>query len=214
MPWFQNRSRSSKIWPAFGRERKLRLFEHAFQLLTDSGYTAIGLDHFARPDDELTVALNNRMLHRNFQGYCTRETTGQVYAFGTSAISQLNNAYYQNTKDAGRYTSKIMNGNNVVEKVYRVSENERILREVINEVMCNRILPWQTIAARTGKSVQEIRSLTAISDAKLEAFKADGLIRVGENIEVTDKGRFFIRNIASAFDPLVQNTDKKFSKSI
>jgi oxygen-independent coproporphyrinogen-3 oxidase len=167
VPWFKKSQQKLEEYGLPSAEEKLRLFEHAFQLLTDSGYTAIGLDHFARPDDELTVALNNRMLHRNFQGYCTRETTGQVYAFGTSAISQLDNAYYQNTKDADQYTSKIMNGTNVVEKVYRVSENERVLREVINEVMCNRILPWQAIAARTGKSVQEIRSLTAISDAKL-----------------------------------------------
>lgn len=214
VPWFKKSQQKLEAHGLPSAEKKLRLFEHAFQMLTGSGYTAIGLDHFARPDDELAVALNNKMLHRNFQGYCTRETTGQVYAFGTSAISQLDNAYYQNTKDVDSYISKVMAGERVVEKVYMVSEEEQVLREVINEVMCNRILPWQTIAERTNKTAGEVRALTAINEEKLEEFKNDGLITIGKDIEVTDKGRFFIRNIASAFDPLVQNTDKKFSKSI
>ncbi|MGM0566574.1 MAG: oxygen-independent coproporphyrinogen III oxidase [Bacteroidota bacterium] len=215
VPWFKKAQKKLEEHGLPEAEQKLRLFELAYQMLTEAGYIPIGLDHFAKPDDELAIALKNKKLHRNFQGYCTRETTGQVYAFGTSAISQLDRAYYQNTKDVDKYTSKIHEGESVVEKVYRISDQEAALREVINEVMCNRQLPWNEIGRRVGMPEKEIRKMTAITPEKLLEFEQDELIKNNpEKLEVTDKGRFFIRNIAAAFDPLVQQTDKKFSKSI
>jgi oxygen-independent coproporphyrinogen-3 oxidase len=215
VPWFKKSQQKLEEHGLPSAEKKLRLFEGAFEELTAAGYEAIGLDHFAKPDDELTVALNNKKLHRNFQGYCTRETTGQVYAFGTSAISQLDDAYIQNTKDVKEYVGKMNQNSFAHEKVYLVTEEEQVLREVINEIMCNRVLPWKTIESRTGKPADEIKKLTAINDQKLQQFLNDGLISLdGDHLTVTDKGRFFIRNIAAAYDPLVENTDKKFSKSI
>lgn len=215
VPWFKTSQQQLEKHGLPSAEKKLRLFEGAFEELTNAGYEAIGLDHFAKPDDELTVALNNKKLHRNFQGYCTRETTGQVYAFGTSAISQLDDAYIQNTKGVKEYVSKMNQNNFAHDKVYLVTEEEQVLREVINEIMCNRVLPWKTIESRTGKPSDEIKKLTAINDEKLQQFLDDGLVFLdGDHLTVTSKGRFFIRNIAAAYDPLVENTDKKFSKSI
>ena len=215
VPWFKKAQKKLEEHGLPEAEQKLRLFELAYQLLTEAGYVPIGLDHFAKPEDELAVALKNKKLHRNFQGYCTRETTGQVYAFGTSAISQLDKAYFQNTKDVDKYVSKMRDGHNIVEKVYRVSDKESVLREVINEIMCNRQLPWNQIAERTGMPEEQIREISAITSEKIRQFEQDGLIEnSSKKIEVTDKGRFFIRNIAAAFDPLVQQSDKKFSKSI
>ena len=77
---------------------KLKMFEEASKLLQAEGYCAIGMDHFVLPDDDLNVALQHQTLHRNFQGYCPRRITAQVYAFGVSGISQLDEAYAQNTK--------------------------------------------------------------------------------------------------------------------
>ena len=83
--------------------------------------TAFGLDHFVRKDDELYTALLNGQLHRNFQGYCTRRTTGQVYAFGVTGISQLGTAYAQNTKDIMEYIEKVEAGILPVAKGYLLS---------------------------------------------------------------------------------------------
>jgi oxygen-independent coproporphyrinogen III oxidase len=105
-----NIKKSQKILEKAGLvapNEKLMMFEMTYQLMKDAGYVPIGLDHFAKEEDELAVAMNNRSLHRNFQGYCTRETTGQVYAFGTTGISQLENSYAQNAKSVGQYTDLI-----------------------------------------------------------------------------------------------------------
>ena len=83
------------------------MIEMAQQMLTKKGYLKIAMDHFAVPSDELADAANNGELHRNFQGYCTRRTTGQVYAFGASGISQLGQSYAQNAKDVNTYIQKI-----------------------------------------------------------------------------------------------------------
>ena len=79
---------------------KALMYEIAYEKLLKAGYVSIGMDHYSKPEDEFAIALNNKQLHRNFQGYCTRETTGQVYAFGASSISQLDSAYIQNIKNA------------------------------------------------------------------------------------------------------------------
>ena len=74
--------------------------ENSYNQLIKAGYVSIGMDHYSKPNDEFALALNRKKLHRNFQGYCTLETTGQVYGFGASSISQLDSAYSQNIKNA------------------------------------------------------------------------------------------------------------------
>jgi oxygen-independent coproporphyrinogen III oxidase len=98
VPWIKKAQKILEIRGLPEADEKLEMFEAGYDILTGNGYTPIGLDHFARENDELTIALRNRKLHRNFQGYCTRETTGQVYAFGATGISQLESVYAQNEK--------------------------------------------------------------------------------------------------------------------
>lgn len=215
VPWFKKAQQKLEKHGLPSADEKLRLFENAFSIMTENGYVPIGLDHFAKEDDELSVALKNNRLHRNFQGYATRETTGQVYAFGTSAISQLDSAYVQNTKDVNTYIEKMNQSEWAAEKVYEVSKKEKVLREVINDIMCNRRLSWSEIAERMNIPADEVQSFTAETNEDLEGFERDALIERNEDgLIVTDRGRFFIRNVAAAFDPLVKETDKKFSKSI
>jgi len=215
VPWFKKAQRKLEEHGLPSADEKLRLFENAFSIMTEHGYVPIGLDHFAKKDDELSVALKNNRLHRNFQGYATRETTGQVYAFGTSAISQLDSAYIQNTKDVNTYIEKMNQKEWAAEKIYEVSKKEKILREIINDIMCNRRLAWSEIAERMSIAADEVQSVTAETKEDLEGFESDELIESNEDgLIVTDRGRFFIRNVAAAFDPLVKETDKKFSKSI
>lgn len=215
VPWVKPAQRVLEKYGLPDADAKLSLFENAKEQLEESGYRAIGLDHFARPDDELFLALSKRNLHRNFQGYCTRETTGQVYAAGISSISQLFRGYLQNTKSVKNYIENLESGKTPVDKVYRLTEEELAIREVINELMCNLVLDWDKISDKTGLSPAELQNLTNADENILRTFSEDGLlIKNKDNIEVTEVGKFFIRNIAAAFDPIIKNTDKKFSKSI
>ena len=99
VPWLKKRQLILEKAGLPTAEEKGRMFEEAAKLLLEAGYVRVGMDHFVRPDDELYTALQEGLLHRNFQGYCTRRTTAQVYALGVTGITQLDTAYAQNTKD-------------------------------------------------------------------------------------------------------------------
>lgn len=196
-------------------EEKMKMFENASDLLLKSGYHAIGFDHFALENDELTQAYKNKSLHRNFQGYCTRRTTGQVYALGVTSISQLNTVYAQNTKSIDEYISKAGEGEIPTIKGYRLNEDQIIIREVITELMCNEQVVWEEVGNRFGKTGNEIRNTINYDSEKLNEFEADGIINVADDkIEVTKAGLILIRNVAASFDPLLISTNKTFSKSV
>lgn len=194
---------------------KKNLYETAQKLLLEADYRQIGLDHFVKADDELFHAAQSRTLHRNFQGYCTRRTTGQVYAFGVTAISQLADAYAQNTKDIAEYVAVAAQGKIPVKKGYALSPDEQIAREAITDLMCNEQIDWQQLSDRMQLSVSALKSATAYSDARMREFADDGIIRFNDNkIEMCEKGSPFVRNVAASLDKLLIHTDKMFSKPI
>lgn len=196
-------------------ELKNNLYHAAQKLLLERGYKQIGLDHFIREEDELYKAFLTRTLHRNFQGYCTRRTTGQVYAFGVTAISQLAGAYAQNTRSIEEYIETVNSGHIPVMRGYTLNEEEQITREVITDLMCNEQIDWQQIASRLQRSAGEIKSATAYSETKMKALEEDGIIHYDEEkIVMREKGSPFIRNVAASLDKLLMNTDKTFSKTI
>ncbi|MFW5830649.1 MAG: oxygen-independent coproporphyrinogen III oxidase [Prolixibacteraceae bacterium] len=215
VPWIK---KAQKILEKKGlpeADEKLAMFEAGYNILTDAGYKPIGLDHFARQEDELSIALENKTLHRNFQGYCTRETTGQVYAFGATGISQLESAYAQNEKETDKYIDKINSGIFTVVKGYSLSKNEQIIKHVINEIMCNHFVSWPNTAQKFNVSAEEVRNAITFDHDIIQLFVSDGLIKfTPDEIRVTDMGRFFVRNIAGSFDPNLKTTTKKFSKSL
>ena len=213
-----NIKKSQKILEKAGLvppSEKLHIFENTYQMMKQAGYVPIGMDHFARKDDELTLALENRSLHRNFQGYCTRETTGQVYALGTTGISQLEDGYAQNAKTVGRYTELIKQNRFTTEKGYTLTWEQKIIRHVITEVMCNQYVSWQETAGIFGTSSETVKELISFDEQTLDGFRSDNLLSFGDNeVWITELGRFFIRNIASAFDPGLNKTGKTFSKAL
>ena len=117
VPWIKKQQKSLEKYGLPTAKEKIELFESAYNMLSEHKYEIIGLDHFAKPDDDLSIALKIKKLHRNFQGYCTLETTGQVYALGVSGISQMENSYLQNTKDIKKYEAAINRGEFPVEKL-------------------------------------------------------------------------------------------------
>jgi oxygen-independent coproporphyrinogen-3 oxidase len=196
-------------------ETKNRIYETAKRLLMDTGYKAVGLDHFVLPEDELYKALESKSLHRNFQGYCTRRTTGQVYAFGITGISQLSSAYSQNTKDLDTYIAQVNEGNLPVAKGYILNKNEQITREVISELMCNYTVKWNRIAERMNIPVESVKDALNYNELALADFAKDGIIEFDEgHITVLPEAAPFVRNVAASLDKLMLNSEKKYSKSI
>ena len=195
-------------------EKKL-MYEVAAQVLLSAGYKPIGLDHFVLPDDELATALDKGQLHRNFQGYCTRRTTAQVYAFGVTAISQLDDGYAQNGRDIAEYIDTINSGRLYIQRGYRLTEQEKMVREVIETLMCNYSLRWSDVASRMGVSVDEIRKACQYDETVIGQMATDGLIIFdADQIIMNSDGRPFVRSVAAALDPLMKNTDKHFSRPI
>ncbi len=215
VPWLKKQQKGLEKFGLPGAEEKIALFEKAYDILTAATYKPIGLDHFAKPHDELSIALKNKRLHRNFQGYCTLETTGQVYALGVSGISQLASAYLQNTKSITKYMKAIDNGVFPIEKFYFVNDDEKLIREIIEQIMCNMYVDFKNLAIQTNRSIDEIYAVTQVDFNVLKDFEQEGLLTfVNDILELTRTGQFFLRNIAAAFDPNMKNNRKSFSKAI
>ena len=214
-PWIFKRQMILEKAGLPSTEEKALMFQKAKDVLHEAGYHSIGLDHFVLPNDELLEALRSHRLHRNFQGYCTRRTTGQVYAFGVTGISQLEGAYAQNTKSIDKYISEISAGTLPIRKGYQLTPNERIAREVIERLMCNYHLDWTHLAEDLSVSVSEVKGAINFDLERLKEMERDGILRLTENtLEMTGEGNPFVRTVAATLDPMMVATDKKFSKPI
>jgi oxygen-independent coproporphyrinogen III oxidase len=213
VPWVKPAQKilEQKILPA--PEVKLELLKMVIERLTDANrYVYIGMDHFARPSDELVTAQRNKTLQRNFQGYSTRGNA-DIYAFGMSSISQIPDAYWQNEKDLAKYYAALDAGTIPLSRGYVVTDEDKARRETIMRVMCDLSLDYAAMSQRLGMDFaahfeREIESLAA--------FEADGLVRLEPGgLEVTDTGRLFIRNIAMSFDnTLAPAGERKHSRTI
>jgi oxygen-independent coproporphyrinogen III oxidase len=213
VPWIKPAQKilEQKVLPT--PEVKLQLLKMVIERLTENNrYTYIGMDHFARPTDELVRAQRNKTLQRNFQGYSTRGNA-DIYAFGMSAISQIPDVYWQNEKDLPAYYAALDAGNTPFPRSYILTDDDKITRETIMRVMCDLSLDFAAMSQKLGVNFEEY---FANELASLAPFEADGLVRRSpRGIEITDTGRLFIRNIAMSFDStLAPPSDRKFSRTI
>jgi oxygen-independent coproporphyrinogen-3 oxidase len=213
VPWVKPAQKilEQKILPA--PETKLQLLKNVIERLTENNrYVYIGMDHFARPNDELVSAQRNKTLQRNFQGYSTRGNA-DIYAFGMSSISQIPDAYWQNEKELPQYYAAVDAGKVPLTRGYVVSEEDKIRRDTIMRVMCDLSLDYAAMSKRLGINFAEYFAREIES---LAGFEADGLVkRNAGGLEVTDAGRLFIRNIAMCFDnTLAPAGERRHSKTI
>lgn len=214
-PWIFKRQQILDKIGLPSSEEKSKMFQCAEEAIHEAGYISVGMDHFVLPSDELAEALRQHLLHRNFQGYCTRRTTAQVYAFGVTGISQLESAYAQNTKDIDEYIADIKAGRLATAKGYLLSPNERVAREVIETLMCNYHINWDNLGERLHLSVADIRKAIHWDEQQLSMMEHDGIIRMDDHeLSMHAQGSPFVRNVAAALDPLMVNTTRKFSKPI
>jgi oxygen-independent coproporphyrinogen-3 oxidase len=213
VPWIKPAQKilEDKILPT--PESKLEVLKLVIERLTaDDQYVYIGMDHFAKPNDELTIAQKNKQLQRNFQGYSTRAGS-DIYAFGMSGVSQVPEAYWQNEKELPKYQTAVDAGNVPLHKAYIVSDEDKIRRETIMRTMCDLSLDFAAMSQKLGLNFEQH---FAKELALLAPFEADGLVkRNASGLAVTDFGRLFIRNIAMCFDnTLAPANERRHSKTI
>lgn len=192
---------------------KLNILQMCVERLADAGYVFIGMDHFARPDDELAIALNNDTLQRNFQGYSTFADT-HMLAFGVSSIGFVGNSYYQSAKDLDSYYNFINNNQLPILRGMMLDQDDIIRRDIIQQIMCQFKLDFNQIANKYQLNfaeyfAAELADLPALVELGLITLNTTGLV-------VSNKGRFLIRNIAVVFDKYLRQKqdNKRYSKVI
>ena len=192
-------------------ETKLALLKLVIETLTGAGYDFIGMDHFAKPGDELVKALATRTLQRNFQGYSTRGGT-EIRGFGVSSISQTARTYRQNHKTLEKYYESLAAGRLPVERGIELTDEDLLRRHVIMRLMCDFALDFTSVGEQFGI---DFPAHFAGSLACLDEFVADGLVEIGpKGLRVTEAGRLFIRNIAMCFDAYAAPGEGRHSKTI
>ncbi|QBZ82502.1 Oxygen-independent coproporphyrinogen III oxidase [Hydrogenovibrio crunogenus] len=193
-------------------DEKLAILHATTNRLLEAGYVYIGMDHFAKPDDELAIAQRNETLYRNFQGYSTHAECDLI-GMGATSISLINNTYAQNYKSLNDYYQAIDAGHLAVFRGVELTEDDELRRDVITRLISHFHLNFNSIEAQWGIVFkeyfeQEMNALAPMIE--------DGLVELSDSdLYVTAAGRLLIRNICMAFDAyLKQGTQNRFSKVI
>jgi oxygen-independent coproporphyrinogen III oxidase len=180
---------------------KFEIFRTGLLKFIEAGYLYIGMDHFAKPGDELAISQQNRTLHRNFQGYTTK-AGADLYGMGITAISGIQRAYAQNYRDIPSWQKAVAERGLATMRGYHLSDEDLLRRAVISRLLCHTVIVKDEISREFGIDfddyfADELRSF--------EPFREDGLVLL-ENGEIcaTWLGRIFIRNLAMVFDPYLE----------
>jgi oxygen-independent coproporphyrinogen-3 oxidase len=194
-------------------QEKMGIMFDAIRRLTDAGYQYIGMDHFAKRDDDLARAQNQGRLHRNFQGYSTRPDCDLI-GLGVSAISKIGPTYSQNVRELEEYYDRIDNGLLPTARGILLDRDDLLRRAVIMSLMCNFVVSKEAIEAAHLIEFDEYfkRELAALAQ-----FVDEGLVELSaDRIGVTPKGRLLIRAIAMTFDRYLQHDERvrRYSKIV
>jgi oxygen-independent coproporphyrinogen-3 oxidase len=194
-------------------EQKLAILQQSIERLTGAGYVYIGMDHFAKPDDELSIAQQQGKLYRNFQGYATHADCDLV-GLGITSIGTLDNSFSQNVKTLDEYQQRISQNQLAIYRGVIIDQDDLIRRDVIMQLICQFNLKFADIEAKHGIQFSEY---FADELQRLRSLHDDGLLELNQQgIRVSDKGRLLIRNICMQFDRYLQTaqTEQRFSKAI
>jgi len=211
VPWMKRHQAllpEDKLPGAVERYAQLKAVHHA--LTQEGGYVPIGLDHYALPSDGMAVAAASRKLKRSFQGYTT-DAAPALIGFGASSIGSLPQGYVQNAPAAAAYLKEIEAGRLATVRGVALGEDDRLRRAVIERVMCELEVDLDLAADEYGADPEPLKAIAA---AELPRFAADRLADWdGRRIAVTEKGRPFVRSIASIFDAYLDRADQELRHS-
>lgn len=190
---------------------KLEILQMVGKKLSDAGYVYIGMDHFARPDDELAIAQREGKLYRNFQGYSTHSDCDLV-GLGATSIGRVGDAYVQNFKELDEYNSCISAGKLPVFRGVDLDEDDKLRREVITQLICHFELRFNQIETKFNINFAEY---FAEELNNLHIMQTDGLLDLSSTgIQVLPAGRLLIRNICMVFDKYLARKQQQFSRVI
>ncbi len=215
VPWLKKHQNVIQIEDLPSPDERLQIMRMTIEKLIGAGYEYIGLDHFAKPTDELAIAQNDNTLYRNFQGYSTK-AGADVYAFGVSAISQFQNIYAQNVKNLKDYYARVDEGIAATAVGYRMTTDDHIRKETIMQLMCHLEIDKRDIERKFGINFE---TYFAADTPKLVPFIADELLENNsERIYIKGAGKLIIRNVAMCFDAHLAEMTKAnkpvFSKTV
>ena len=206
VPWFKTHQKLIDDAALPGLSERLEQAEVAAETLISMGYEAVGLDHFALPDDELCVAQRERRLHRNFQGYTTDDADALI-GLGASAIGRLPQGFVQNAPDLGGYSRAVAAGRLPIVKGLTLSDDDRVRGDIIERLMCDFELDLDAVPGGPAHFATELEALRPLA--------AEGLLRIeGNRIAVTTSGRPFVRIAAAAFDTYLATSQKRHSVAV
>ncbi|MCU7958971.1 MAG: oxygen-independent coproporphyrinogen III oxidase [gamma proteobacterium symbiont of Bathyaustriella thionipta] len=194
-------------------EEKLRILQSCIRELNAAGYIHIGMDHFAKPDDELSIAQREGKLHRNFQGYSTNAGCDML-GLGVSSIGKIADTYVQNFKGLDDYYQAIDSDHFALQRGLRLNAEDRLRRAFINQLICHYSLDMQAFGDEWNIDVKQH---FAAELSNLQDMQADGLLQLDERqIVILPKGRLLVRNICMVFDQYLkqQQGSSRFSKAI
>jgi oxygen-independent coproporphyrinogen-3 oxidase len=194
-------------------ETKLEQMEVTIEKLTEAGYVFIGMDHFALPDDELTIAQREGGLQRNFQGYSTRRECDMI-GMGVSAIGKVGDCYAQNIKDIPTWQSVVAEGTLPIWRGVSLTTEDRLRRSIIESIMCHGEVQFHEFEANYAI---DFHDHFALELGNLQQLEKDGLIEMGDDeFKATPEGRLLLRAVAMTFDEYLQTpeTKPKYSRVI
>jgi oxygen-independent coproporphyrinogen III oxidase len=212
VPWLKKQQGAIARLIPLGLD-KFRIFGAGIERFTQAGYLYIGMDHFARPNDELCVAQRNRTLHRNFQGYTTKAGS-DLLGMGVSSISGVDRMYAQNYRDLKDYYAAIDRNELPTMRGVLLNDDDVIRRAAISKLLCHCMIQKKEFESEFGIGFdvyfsEELDRLASLRD--------DGLVNLTDDaIRVTMLGRIFIRNVGMVFDRYLQKPKSKpvFSKTL
>ena len=213
VPWMKKHMRAIRPDDLPPPEMKLEILKMSTERLIRAGYVFIGMDHFARPDDELAVALKEKRLYRNFQGYSTHAGT-DLYAMGITGISQFGRIYAQNIKEEKPYFDALDRGMPPVVKGCRLTDDDVLRRWVIIRLMCDFELDFRAVEAEFDI---DFESYFRWGLGNLQEMMTDRLLTIQDRkLVVTEPGRLLIRNIAMNFDGYIERKEDtaRYSRTV
>lgn len=209
VPWLKKHMRLMDEDALPSAEKRLGLFEVAAEIFEEAGYIPIGIDHFAKPEDELTLASRTKALHRNFQGY-TNDSATYLIGIGASAISNLGDTYAQNVAFLPQYRDRIKAGEFAIEKNCLLSDEDMLHAAVIKEMMCDLSVNPYKVAQSAGLPDYDFSS----AYAQMQQLKKDKLIVIAEDGTIYALIRQAARLVSACFDTrLSQSTQRRHVSS-
>jgi len=213
VPWMKKHQKAIRPEDLPAPEEKLEIFKMSTQKLTRTGYVFIGMDHFAKPDDELALALKEKKLYRNFQGYSTH-AGADLYAMGITSISQFGRIYAQNIKKEKPYRAALDQGILPTAKGYYLGDDDLLRRHVIIKLMCDFELDFASIEDEFNI---DFETYFGPGLSSLNEMMADNLLFIeNRTLKITDMGRLLIRNIAMKFDGYLERKEDhaRYSRTV